>query len=151
MTGLQLSDESILALETARDRQRRGQPPPPEPVNPNRLPEGSIVLSAGEGGRHAPGGDPPRDEGLDPMTQIYAPGTAPTGRASTPGHLLTPQAQGVPDDPVALLPACTPCAVCGQAAPKPNGTNGRVQIDVAKDASPAASDLRLTSLVPHPL
>lgn len=70
------------------------------------------------------------------MTQIYEPGTEPTSRrrrpahyTPTPEHRLTPQAQGVPDDPIQLLPAWTPCAVCGQAAPKPNGTNGRVQIN----------------------
>lgn len=38
----------IARLEAFRDRQRSGQPPAPEPMNPNRLPEGSVVLSAGE-------------------------------------------------------------------------------------------------------
>lgn len=82
------------------------------------------------------------------MTQIYEPGTAPTVKGrKTPEHLLTPQAQGVPDDPIKLLPAWTPCAVCGQAAPKPNESNGRVRIDRTTNASPAASDLRLTTFV----
>lgn len=65
------------------------------------------------------------------MPSIYAPGTEPTSRRPsqyTPEHLLTPQAQGVPDDPIKLLPAWTPCAVCGQAAPQPSETNGRVRI-----------------------
>lgn len=85
------------------------------------------------------------------MTQIYAPGTEPTSRRPaqypTPQHLLTPQAQGVPDDPIKLLPDWTPCAVCGQAAPKPNGTNGRVRVDLARDSSPAASNLQLHTLL----
>lgn len=56
--SLRLSDESILALEAARDRQRRGQPSPPEPVEPVKpttraalpppLPAGSVVLSGRE-------------------------------------------------------------------------------------------------------
>lgn len=53
--SLHLSDETILALEASRDRQRRGQPSPPEPAeslpeptSPPPLPEGSVVLSARE-------------------------------------------------------------------------------------------------------
>lgn len=71
------------------------------------------------------------------MTSLYAPGTDPeAGRPrrrgdKTPEHLLTPQAQGVPDDPVALpSSAWTSCAVCGEAAPTPTQTNGRARIDV---------------------
>ena len=65
------------------------------------------------------------------MTMIYARGTEPSterGQGSTPEHLLTPQAQGVPDAPVPLRDAWTACAECGQAAPTPTTTNGRVSI-----------------------
>lgn len=84
------------------------------------------------------------------MTQIYAPGTGPVekrGWTPTPEHLLTPQAQGVPDDPIKLLPAWTPCAVCGQAAPKPNETNGRVRIDCWAQA-PGGLMAKAVSVVP---
>ncbi len=66
---------------------------------------------------------------------------------ATPKHLLTPQAQGVPDDPIQLLPAWTPCAVCGQAAPTPNGTNGRARIDRMSGASEALTDMRLVTVM----
>lgn len=86
------------------------------------------------------------------MTSLYAPGTDPeAGRTrsrweKTPAHLLTPQAQGVPDDPVALpSTAWTPCAVCGQAAPTPTGTNGRARVDLTTDVSGAVSAVRLVT------
>ncbi len=60
--SLRLTDESILRLEAARDRQRHGQPPAPAPdaeptpapqqvstpTPSTPLPEGSVVLSKRE-------------------------------------------------------------------------------------------------------